>query len=651
MSDNNATKPGTSVRVEDGYWTPYQRLVRNTVLPYQWEALHDRIAGAEPSRAIANFRIAAGLQEGRFEGFVFQDTDLYKWLEAASYQLGSAFDPELERQVEEAARLIGAAQQADGYLNTYFTVAEPGKRWTNLADCHELYSAGHFIEAAAARYSCTGKTDLLNIAVKLADHIDFVFGPEPGKLRGYDGHQEIELALVRLYEATGERKYLDLAGFFIDERGQKPDFFHLEWEKRGRTSHWHPGVQKTPPSLHYHQAHLPVREQETAVGHAVRAVYMYAAMADLARLRQDEGLLAACRKLWSSIVHKQMYVTGGIGSTPIGEAFTIDYDLPNDTNYSETCASIGLIFFARRMLLLEVSSEYGDIMELALYNTVSSGMSADGKHYFYVNPMEVWPEASRGNPGKHHIKTERQAWYGCACCPPNTARLLSSLGHYIFTSDNENLYVHLYIGSEAEVQLVGGKAAIKLESGIPWKPEASLTITDLPAGNPFSIALRMPAWSSTLRLEINGQEADPDIRSGYAYLYRRWEQGDVIDIGFAMEPRRIYSHPQLRADVGKVALQRGPMIYCLEEADNEAPLAALSLPSVSEITEVPSEWSTGAVLLQARGERLRAPLEEETSLYRHSPPVVESCKLTFVPYALWGNRRSGEMAVWLRESL
>lgn len=462
-----------AVDIQDRYWTSYVDLIRNTVIPYQWEALNDRIPDAEPSHAIRNFRIAAGLEEGEFAGFVFQDTDLYKWLEAVGYSLALTPDADLENIADEAIRLIASAQQDDGYLNTYFAVAKPGKRWTNLTDCHEMYTAGHLIEAAVAYYKGTGKSELLDVATRFADHIDDKFGPEPGKMRGYDGHQELELALVKLYEATGNSRYLNHAGYLIDERGSEPNFLRAEWEERGRISHWAPGVVQQTPGLEYLQAHQPVREQTTAIGHAVRAVYMYTAMADLALHKGDASLLAACERLWNNLVHRQMYVTGSIGSTHHGEAFTFDYDLPNDTNYSETCASIGLIFFARRMLQLKAKGEYGDVMERALYNTVTAGIAGDGKHYFYVNPMEVWPEASERNPGKHHVKAVRQKWYGCACCPPNVARILSSLAYYIFTSDENTLYTHLYIANETEVELSGRKVRLKLDSGLPWKGKRS----------------------------------------------------------------------------------------------------------------------------------------------------------------------------------
>lgn len=640
-----------AVDIQDRYWSSYVELIRNTVIPYQWEAINDRIPDAEPSHAIRNFRIAAGLEEGEFAGFVFQDTDVYKWLEAVGFSLCAEPDADLENIADEAIRLIASAQLEDGYLNTYFTVAEPGKRWTNLTDCHEMYTAGHLIEAAVAYYQGTGKTQLLDVAIRLADHIDERFGPEPGKIRGYDGHQELELALVKLYEATGESRYLNLAGYLIDERGNELNFLHKEWEERGRISHWTPGVvQKTPPALEYHQAHQPVREQDTAIGHAVRAVYMYTAMADLALHKGDQSLLAACERLWNNIVHRQMYITGGIGSTHHGEAFTFDYDLPNDTNYSETCASIGLIFFARRMLQLKAKGEYGDVMERALYNTVTAGIAGDGKHYFYVNPMEVWPEASERNPGKHHVKAVRQKWYGCACCPPNVARILSSLAYYIFTSDENTLYTHLYIESETKLVLSGRHVRLKLNSGLPWKGEAKLTVVEAEGEGAFTLAMRVPGWSKISSFSINGEPITPIIDEGYAYVNRDWSEGDVLAIQLDMEPQRIYSHPNLRANAGRVALRRGPLVYCFEETDNGAPLSSLTLPAAAPIRAIQADWRGGVIFLEAEGQRIEETGQQPSELYRTEPYKREAHRLIAVPYTLWGNRDPGEMLVWIRQS-
>ncbi|GIO53788.1 glycoside hydrolase family 127 protein [Paenibacillus cineris] len=640
-----------SVRITDSYWSNHVDLIKHTVIPYQWEALNDRVPDAEPSHAIRNFRIAAGLEEGSFAGFVFQDTDLYKWLEAVGYSLAQSPDSDLEKVADEAIDLIGAAQLEDGYLNTYFTIDKLDQRWTNLMDCHEMYTAGHLIEAAVAYFYGTGKTKLLDIARKIADHIDDRFGPEEGKIRGYDGHQEIELALVKLYHATSEVRYLNLAGFLIDERGQKPNFFEEEFERRGRISHWAPGVvQKDPVNLAYHQAHKPVREHEVATGHAVRAVYMYTAMADLALLKGDNALLEACRCLWDNIVQKQMYVTGSIGSTHHGEAFTFDYDLPNDTNYSETCASIGLIFFAQRLLQNEVKGEYADVMERALYNTVTAGIAGDGKHYFYVNPMEVWPAASEGNPGKRHIKPVRQKWYGCACCPPNVSRLLSSLGQYIYSASDEALFVHLYIGSQISHEVAGRSVQLDMESRLPWEGQVRLKVQEADGAGDFTIALRLPGWSAESAVRVNGQPAQYELRDGYAYIHRDWQAGDVVELELDMQPRRIYAHPNLRASSGKVALQRGPLVYCLEETDNGAPLASLSLPADAELQVVTDEWRGGVAVIEADGLRNGTPAEAPNDLYSTVRPQLEQQRLRAVPYTLWGNREPGEMTVWIRES-
>ncbi|WP_179281036.1 glycoside hydrolase family 127 protein [Paenibacillus sp. XY044] len=640
-----------SVHITDSYWSNHVDLIKHTVIPYQWEALNDRVPDAEPSHAIRNFRIAAGLEEGSFAGFVFQDTDLYKWLEAVGYSLAQTPDSDLEKVADEAIDLIGAAQQEDGYLNTYFTIDKLEQRWTNLMDCHEMYTAGHLIEAAVAYYYGTGKTKLLDIACKVADHIDNRFGLEEGKIRGYDGHQEIELALVKLYHATGEAKYLNLASFLIDERGQEPSFFQEEFERRGRISHWAPGVvQQGPANLAYHQAHKPVREHEAATGHAVRAVYMYTAMADLALLKGDNALLEACRRLWDNVVQKQMYVTGSIGSTHHGEAFTFDYDLPNDTNYSETCASIGLIFFAQRLLQNEVKGEYADVMERALYNTVTAGIAGDGKHYFYVNPMEVWPAASEGNPGKRHIKAVRQKWYGCACCPPNVSRLLSSLGQYIYSANDEALFVHLYVGSRIGHKVAGRSVQLEMESHLPWEGQVRLNVLEADGAGDFTIAFRLPGWSSTSTILVNGQPAQYELRDGYAYIRRNWQAGDTVELEFDMQPRRIYAHPNLRASSGKVALQRGPLVYCLEETDNGAPLASLSLPADAELQVVVDEWRGGVAVIEAEGIRAGTPPEAPNDLYSTARPQLQQQRLRAVPYTLWGNREPGEMTVWIRDS-
>ncbi|MCY9660855.1 glycoside hydrolase family 127 protein [Paenibacillus chondroitinus] len=641
------------IQINDNFWNHYVSLVRNTVIPYQWDALNDRIPDAEPSHAIHNFRIAAGLETGEYHGWVFQDSDLAKWLEAVAYSLQQQPDAALEQTADETIDLIVQAQQSDGYLNTYFTIKEPGKRWTNLYECHELYCAGHMIEAAVAYFEATGKRKLLDAMCRFADHIQDVFGPEEGKIRGYDGHQEIELALIKLYTVTKQEKYLQLACYFIDERGQQPNFFDGEWERRGKTSIYRAG--ETPlPSLSsiYNQSHLPVREQDTATGHSVRAVYMYTAMADLARLTGDEKLLAACKKLWANMTQKQMYITGGIGSTHHGEAFSFDYDLPNDTVYAETCASIGLVYFAQRMLRLETRSEYADVIERALYNIIIGSMSQDGKQFFYVNPLEVWPQASASNPGKRHVKAERQKWFGCACCPPNLARILSSLGEYIYTTEPGRINCHLFIGSESTITLDDAtQVGLKQVSSLPWSGDTSLELS-LALPRSFILALRVPYWcDSQPQLFINGEKEDTyAVENGYAIIDRIWTDGDTVTWLLPMEAHLIQANPLIRSNAGKAAIQRGPLVYCVEQVDNGAPLATLSLQSGTRLkVEADTSALGGTVKIEAEGFRDATPEAwASAEPYRRWAPSADPVALHAVPYFQWGNRGVGEMAVWIR---
>ncbi|WP_237163149.1 beta-L-arabinofuranosidase domain-containing protein [Paenibacillus sp. BIHB 4019] len=648
------SKPLTldKVRISDAFWSGYIRLVREVVVPYQWEALNDRVPEAEPSHAIQNFKIAAGEAEGAFHGMVFQDSDVAKWLEAVSYLLETEPDPALQQVADSVVELIAKAQQPDGYVNTYFTVKEPENRWTNLAECHELYCAGHLIEAAVAYNKATGNEMILQVACRFADYIDRVFGREPGKLNGYDGHQEIELALVKLYHATGKDHYLALSRYFIEQRGAKPSFYEQEWEKRGRKVHF-PQLD-IAHDLPYSQAHLPVQEQEQAVGHAVRVVYMCTAMADLAAETGDEALLQACKKLWDNIVAKRMYITGGIGSMAEGEAFTSDYDLPNDTAYAETCASIGLIFFAHRMLQIEPDSRYADVMERALYNTVVSGMARDGKTFFYVNPLEVNPSQLAGNKNTHHVCGQRQGWFGCACCPPNIARLLASLGQYVYTVQKSAIYVHLYVGGAATLEVADTEVQLEQKSAYTWDGEVSFTIsTAHPVA--FALKLRVPDWCGAASWVVNGGEPQQikgsDIDNGYAQIDRVWQSGDTVELVFTMPIHRMKSHPLVRENAGKVALQRGPFVYCLEETDNGEQLYQLALPAGSELsTAFEPALLGGMQTISALGQR-QVSDGWQGQLYRHNADwQQEAAELKFIPYFAWANRGAGEMAVWVRET-
>ncbi|MEL4015308.1 glycoside hydrolase family 127 protein [Dryocola clanedunensis] len=638
------------LKVTDAFLGEYQRLVRDVVIPYQWDALNDRIEEADPSHAIENFEIAAGRKDGEFYGMVFQDSDVAKWLEAVAWSLCQKPDAELEKTADEVIELVEAAQCEDGYLNTYFTVKEPELRWTNLAECHELYCAGHMIEAGVAFFQATGKRRLLDVVCRFADHIDSVFGPGENQIHGYPGHPEIELALMRLYEVTENPRYLNLANYFVEERGAAPHFYDSEYEKRGRTSYWNiHGPAWMVKDKAYSQAHEPLALQQTAIGHAVRFVYLMAGVAHLARLHKDEEKRQTCLRLWDNMVQKQMYITGGIGSQSSGEAFSADYDLPNDTVYAESCASIGLMMFARRMLQMEADSRFADVMERALYNTVLGGMALDGKHFFYVNPLEVHPKTLAFNHIYDHVKPVRQRWFGCACCPPNIARVLTSLGHYIYTPQPDALYVHLYVGNEMAVPVGDKTLGLKISGNYPWHEQVDITVTS-PESVQHTLALRLPDWCASPRVMLNGEPCEGEIRKGYLHIKRSWQEGDRIALTLPMPVRRVYGNPLLRHVAGKVAVQRGPLVYCLEEADNGTELHNLVLPDDNEFTLIQGKGIFAhKVLIQAEGLRMMADEAEEQPLYYYDKPPVSAApqKLIFIPWFSWANRGEGEMRIWV----
>lgn len=640
------------IKINDPFLGQYQRLVREVVIPYQWDALNDRIPEADPSHAIENFRIAAGLQSGEFYGMVFQDSDVAKWLEAVAWSLCQQPDAELEKTADEVIELIAAAQCNDGYLNTYFTVKAPGERWTNLAECHELYCAGHMIEAGVAFFQATGKRRLLEVVCKLADHIDSIFGPNDTQLHGYPGHPEIELALMRLHEVTEELRYRELVNYFIEQRGTRPHFYDSEYEKRGKTSYWTTyGPAWMIKDKAYSQAHQPIAEQQTAVGHAVRFVYLMAGVAHLARLSHDEAKRQDCLRLWHNMAQRQLYITGGIGSQSSGEAFSSDYDLPNDSVYAESCASIGLMMFARRMLEMEADSQYADVMERALYNTVLGGMSLDGKHFFYVNPLEVHPKTLGFNHIYDHIKPIRQRWFGCACCPPNIARVLTSLGHYIYTPREDALYINLYVGNNLEVQVGEQTLQLCISGNFPWQEKVTITI-DSAFPVKHTLALRIPDWCDTPHVTFNGVEVERRVLKGYLHINRIWQEGDIVTLTLPMPVRRIYGNSLVRQVAGKVAIQRGPLVYCLEQADNGEELHNLWLPQNASfrIFEGKGLFSQ-KILIQADGNKRSSstPTKQALWSYDSSPSIRQPQTLIFVPWFCWANRGEGEMRVWVNE--
>ncbi|AOV14653.1 glycoside hydrolase family 127 protein [Klebsiella michiganensis] len=641
------------LKINDPFLGQYQQLVRDVVIPYQWDALNDRIEEADPSHAIENFRIAAGRQEGEFYGMVFQDSDVAKWLEAVAWSLCQKPDPGLEKTADEVIELVAAAQCEDGYLNTYFTVKAPEERWTNLAECHELYCAGHMIEAGVAFFQATGKRRLLDVVCRLADHIDSVFGPGDNQLHGYPGHPEIELALMRLYDVTQEPRYIALVKYFVEARGTQPHFYDIEYEKRGKTSYWNTyGPAWMVMDKPYSQAHQPISEQPVAIGHAVRFVYLMTGVAHLARLSQDEGKRRDCLRLWKNMARRQLYITGGIGSQSSGEAFSSDYDLPNDTVYAESCASIGLMMFARRMLEMETDSQYADVMERALYNTVLGGMALDGKHFFYVNPLEVHPKSLKFNHIYDHVKPVRQRWFGCACCPPNIARVLTSLGHYIYTPHDDVLYINLYVGNSVEIPVGNEALRLRISGNYPWQEQVKIVIDSSSPVN-HTLALRLPDWCDKPQVTLNGAPVTQDVRKGYLHISQLWQEGDTLQLTLPMPVRRIYGNPLVRHQAGQVAVQRGPLVYCLEQADNGEQLHNLQLPRDARFSAVEGKGIFARkILLQAPGYKQTAKDAENQALwhYDRAPSSRQPQVLTFIPWFSWANRGEGEMRIWVNEA-
>ena len=633
-----------NARIDDGFWGRSRETVRREGIPYQWRALNDRVPGAEPSYGMHNFRVAAGREPGGHGGRVFQDSDVAKWIEGAAYSLRWHPDPQLEATLDGAIDDIVAAQQPDGYLDTYYIITGLDRRWTNLKDHHELYCAGHLLEAAVAYYRVTGKRRLLDAMIRCVDAIDAMFGPEEGKKRGYPGHPVLEMALVRLYALTKDPKHLALAKYFVDQRGQRPLYFQEEDRRNGNAFYWKDSYFQ----YQYYQAGMPLREQTEAEGHAVRAMYLYSGAADVARETGDAELAEVCRRMWRSAVRRRMYVTGAIGSSEYGEAFTFDYDLPNDTIYGETCAAIGLVFFARRMLALEAKGEYADVMERALYNGVLSGMQLDGRRFFYVNPLEVLPEASLKDHGKRHVKVERQKWFGCACCPPNIIRLISSLEDYVYSVNGREVYVHLYVGGGLEADADGAPVRLDVGTDYPWDGRVAVTVN---ADAAFALKLRVPGWCRRWTLAVNGAAMDAAPADGYLTLDRAWKAGDAVELTLDMPVALVRANPRVGEDAGRAAVARGPLVYCLEEADNGRDLHMLRLggarPEDFEARWMPDKLG-GIVELQCPGLR-ETDAGWGDDLYSADKDVeTVPARLTWIPYYSWANRDPGEMRVWVR---
>lgn len=502
------------------------------------------------------------------------------------------------------------------------------------------------IEAAAAYYNATGKRKFLDIVSRFADLICETFGPEEGKCHGYPGHPEIELALVKLYRATGQKRYLDLAKYFIDTRGVGENYFFQE-EKKEKYQQIFPEFAGYVPE--YSQSHLPVREQKTAEGHAVRAVYLYSAMADLAYEYQDETLLDACKTLWNNMTEKRMYITGGIGSSGLLERFTTDYDLPNDRNYSESCASIGLAMFGNRMAQITKDAKYADIVEKALYNTVLAGIAMDGKSFFYVNPLEVWPDNCIERTSMEHVKPVRQKWFGVACCPPNIARTLASLGQYIYGADENSLYINLYISSQTKLLIGETETEVIMESS--FLKDGTVTVhLESEKASKGTLALRIPGYTKEFTVWRGAQKIKtPLIKKGYLMI-TDLAASEEIKISCDMKARFVYANPKVRADEGKACIMRGPLVYCLEETDNGENLSSLYVDTKEALTENWEEQLLGGVMsVEAKGKRILEDHWAAEELYKEQPPELKDVTLKAVPYCYWGNRKTGEMAVWIRQ--
>lgn len=637
--------PLNNIRIQDAFWDRYVELVKKVIIPYQWDILNDKLEGVETSHCIMNFNIAAGREKGEFYGAVFQDSDLAKWIEAVAFSLATYPDKELEIMVDEVIELIGEAQGEDGYINTYFTIKEPKLRFTNLLEGHELYCAGHLMEAAVAYYRATGKDKFIHIIEKFADLICIEFSPSKNS-KGYPGHQEVEIGLLKLYEVTGKTRYLEQAKMFLDRRGEKPNYFIEEMKQPTFKQIF---AEFKNYDISYSQSHLPIREQKTAEGHAVRAVYMYCAMADVAAAYDDRELLSVCETIWSNIVEKRMYITGSIGSSGILERFTADYDLPNNNNYSETCASIGLALFGRRMAQISKDGKYFDIVEKALYNTVLAGIAMDGKSFFYVNPLEVWPDNCIPRTSKEHVKAVRQSWFGVACCPPNVARTLASLGEYIYMVEKDRIWINLFISSQTKMVMSDQEVTINMKTIFPYDGHVKIVMNSKKATR-GKISFRVPEYSKEYKVRIDDiQVNSPETHNGYCTLDLEFTHL-TIDIEFDIRPCIVRANPLVKEDIGKIAIMKGPLVYCMEEVDNESNLPAYYINSSSKLEEYYDEKLLGGTMvIQCDGKKIIQDGWENGKLYSEQKPKFQEKKLTFIPYPYWGNRKTGEMLVWIKE--
>jgi uncharacterized protein len=622
----------TRVSINGGFWDSLQQQVGQVTLGHIYNEMRHQ-------GQLDALRLDQRMHRGREEangwywgGSIFWDSDVAKWLEAASAYLQHQKDAKLETLVDGTIELLAGAQQQDGYLNSHILTWRPRHRFKNLRDLHELYCAGHLIEAAVTHRLATGKDTLLNIATRLADYLATVFGDGSNQLPGYCGHPEIELALIRLYRLTHEQRYLDLSRFFVEQRGTKPHYFDREAVERLDATPFRPTHPVSPYA--YMQAHLPVREQREVVGHAVRAMYLYSAAADLAYELKDEELVAVCKNFWQDLNRSKLYITGGLGSAAENEGFTKDYDLPNHQSYAETCAAIALLQWAHRMVHLELDSRYTDTIERTLYNGVLAGLGTDGKSFFYHNPL--------GSDGTHH----RVSWpWWCPCCPANLARLILSLSGYLYSTGPKAIAIHQYVSSEATFSIEGQELRLAVASDFPLEGTASIRFEGV-SGSPFEVFLRVPGWAGKHEFAVNGREMQPEIVAGYAVISRSWNSGDELTTRFEMPVQTHFSNYEVVGNRGRVAISRGPLIYCAEEVDNGGHLDRFALYPEKGVELKREDSELGEIVsLSVQGSKEEL---EDRSLYSLTPPNTVPCEIKMIPYYAWDNRAPGEMLVWLR---
>ncbi len=625
------------VRIDGGFFGHYMDIMADKALPYQWKVLNGELDG---NPTVRNFYIAAGLETGSFSGVPYQDTDLAKWIDAVGCSLAGRKNEELERTADKVISAIVKAQDPDGYLDTYYQLVCPEKKWTD-PESHELYCFGHMIEAGISYYEGTGKRALLDAACRLADHVCRVFGPGENQIHGYRGHEIIEMALVRLASITGRKQYEQLAEYFITARRDHPDLFYQDSRREGNPLDygcWGWGDPERESSSYEH-----------VTGHAVRAMYLYSGMADVAREMNDPAMQNHCAELFRDVTESQMYVTGGIGTTSVLEAYTYPYDLPNGTMYAETCASIGLCFFAQRLLRFQNRSSYADVMERCLCNILPAAVAQDGKHYFYVNPLEVNEEACRKSPLKTHVKPVRQPWYECACCPPNLARMLLSLPRYLYSWAEDRINIHLYAQSEAKLCPGGREITIEQQTEYPLHGEVRLRVR-CGVSAPLTVALRIPDWCSDYSVMLNGTIATGKMEDGYLLLERDWEGNAEIVLQMKMAPVWLRANRNVREDCGKAVISRGPVIYCIEEKDNGELLQDIEADYRVPLTETVRRDVDGFLrytAVIACGSRSAEQSGHRNCLYYPLTEDRRTVSVTAIPYCIWGERTAGEMTVWI----